>query len=144
MDLQARLMEDMKSAMKSSDKLRLSVIRMLLSDVKNVDLLPEKPSPEQAVAAYGKKLRKSIEEYEKLGKKEQADQLRAEIAIVEQYLPKRASEEDTARLVEQFLSRHTFTEKQFGQAMGAFMREHGQQVDPGAANQLLKQKLAGR
>jgi uncharacterized protein YqeY len=132
----------MKSAMKSGDKSRLGVIRMLLSEVKNVDLMPGQPSPEQAIAAYAKKLRKSLEEYDKLGKKPQADQLRAEIAIVDEYLPQRASADDTARLVDEFLARNSFTDKQFGQAMGAFMKEHGQQVDPQAANQLLRQRLA--
>ena len=54
MDLQSRLTEDMKSAMKSGQKDRLQVIRMLLSDVKNIDLMPNKPTAEQAVEAYGK------------------------------------------------------------------------------------------
>src|SRR5262245_24574464 len=144
MDLQARLSEDMKAAMKSGDKQRLSVIRMLLSDVKNVDLMPGKPTAEQAVAAYAKKLRKGMEEFDKLGKKVEAEQLRSEIEIVEQYLPKRASSDDTARLVEEFLAKSSFTEKEFGRAMGAFMKEHGSSVDAATANQLLRQKLAGK
>ena len=144
MDLQTRLSEDMKAAMKGGDKARLSVIRMLLSDVKNVDLMPGKPTQEQAVAAYGKKLRKSMEEYEKLGKAAEVEQLRGELAIVESYLPKKASAEDTARLVDEFLAKNSFSEREFGKAMGAFMKEHGQNIDPGVANQLLKQKLAGK
>ena len=46
MDLQTRLTEDMKTAMKSGQKDRLMVIRMLLSDVKNIDLMPNKPTAE--------------------------------------------------------------------------------------------------
>ena len=68
MELLNRLTDDMKTAMKSGQKDRLSVIRMLLSDVKNIDLMPNKPTAEQVVEAYGKKLRKSMEEYEKIGK----------------------------------------------------------------------------
>ncbi len=144
MDLQTRLSQDMKAALKAGEKARLGVIRMLLNDVKNVDLMPGKPSPEQAVAAYAKKLSKAVEEYEKLGKQPEAEQFRTELAIVEQYLPKKASSDDTARLVEEFLSKHNFTEKDFGRAMGALMKEHGQNVDAAAANQMLKQKLAGK
>src|SRR6476620_2126531 len=99
MDLLTRLQEDMKAAMKSGQKDRLSVIRMLLSDVKNIDLMPGKPTAEQAVAAYGKKLRKSVEEYEKLGKPDEVAKLRFEIAVVDEYLPKKASPEETAHLV---------------------------------------------
>jgi uncharacterized protein YqeY len=144
MDLRQRLTDDMKAAMKSGDKDRLAVIRMLLSDVKNIDLDPKKPTAEQAVAAYAKKLRKGQEEYEKLGKTAEVEKLKYEIGVAESYLPKKASNEDTARLVDEFLGSHSFTEKQFGQAMGAFMKQHGQNVDPAVANQLLKQKLAGK
>lgn len=144
MSLLARLQEDMKSAMKSGQKERLGVIRMLISDVKNIDLAPKKLTEEEAVAAYAKKLRKSQEEYEKLGKQDEVAKLKAELAIVEAYLPKKASAEETERLVEEFLSKNSFTEKQMGQAMGGFMKAHGGNVDPGVANAALKRRLAGK
>lgn len=144
MELQAKLQEDMKVAMKAGEKDRLSVIRMLLSDVKNVDLMPGKPTPEQAVAAYGKKLQKSIEEYDRLGRTEEVAKLKGELAVVESYLPRKASTEDTARLVDEFLAAGNFTEKQFGQAMGQFVKKYAQQVDPGLASKLIKEKLAGK
>jgi uncharacterized protein YqeY len=144
MDLQTRLQEDMKTALKTGQKERLGVIRMLLSDVKNIDLDPRKPTAEQAVAAYAKKLRKSLEEYEKLGKPDEVKKLSFEISVAEEYLPKKASAEDTAKLVDEFLSKNTFTEKQLGQAMGAFMKANGGNVDAGTVNQLLRSRLAGR
>ena len=144
MPLLERLTEDMKTAMKSGQKDRLGVIRMLLNDVKNIDLAPKPTTAEQAVESYAKKLRKSAEEYEKLGKPDQAAQFRAELSIVEQYLPQKASAQDTEKLVDAFLAQNAFTEKQVGQAMGAFMKAHGQSVEPAAANQLLRQKLAGK
>src|SRR6476659_5287653 len=134
MDLVSRLQEDMKTALKSGQKERLGVIRMILSDAKTADL--RKQTPEEAVAAYAKKLAKSQEEFQKYGKTAEADQLKAEIAIVQEYLPKKASAEDTAKLVDDFLAKNSFTEKQLGQAMGAFMKAHGSSVDPGQANQL--------
>jgi len=143
MSVLTKLQEDMKAAMKAGQKDRLQVIRMLLSDVKNIDLMPNKPTAEQAVEAYAKKLRKSLEEYEKIGKADEAAKLRAEIAVVDEYLPKKAGREDTEKLVDEFLAKHSFTEKQVGQAMGAFMKAHGGQVDAGIANQLIKQRLTG-
>jgi uncharacterized protein YqeY len=142
--LQTRLTDDMKSALKAGDKDRLQVIRMLLSDVKNVDLASKPTTPEQAVEAYAKKLRKSVEEYERLGKAEEVAKLKAEIAVVETYLPKKASAQETEKLVDEFLSKNAFTEKQVGQAMGAFMKQHGANVDPGTVNALVRKKLAGR
>jgi uncharacterized protein len=144
MDLLTRLTEDMKAAMKSGQKERLSVIRMMLSDVKNIDLDPKKPTAEDAVAAYAKKLRKGLEEFEKVGRPEEAAKLRGEIAIVEEYLPKKASPGETEKLVDAFLAGKSFNEKQLGQAMGAFLKAHGAQVDPAIANQALRRRLTGK
>src|SRR5687767_7916720 len=83
--LLARLQDDMRTAMKSGQKDRLGVIRMLISDVKNIDLNPAKPTAEEAVAAYAKKLRKAVEEYERVGRAEEVAKLRQEIAVVEEY-----------------------------------------------------------
>ena len=141
MDLATRLHEDMKAAMKAGDRDRLSVIRMMLSDVRNIDLDPKKPTAEHAVEAYAKRLRKSLEEFEKLGKTAESDKLRAEIAVAEGYLPRKASREETERLVDAFLAANPFTAKQMGQAMGAFMKQHGGSVDAGTVNQLLKARL---
>lgn len=144
MELLNRLTQDMKAALKSGQKDRLQVIRMLLSDVKNIDLMPNKPTAEQAVEAYAKKLRKGVEEYEKLGKPDEAAKLKSELAVVEEYLPAKASAGDTERLVDEFLSQHHFTEKQIGQAMGALVKAHGTSIDKAKANELLRQKLAGK
>lgn len=144
MDLLSKLQEDMKIALKAGEKDRLSVIRMLLSDVKNIDLAPRPTTAEDAVGAYGKKLRKSMEEFQKLGKTAEVDKLKYELGIVESYLPKKASSDETGRLVDEFLAKNAFTEKQVGQAMGAFMKAHGGQVEPAVANQLLRQKLTGK
>lgn len=144
MDLFTKLQDDMKAAMKSGQKDRLQVIRMLISDVKIIDMAPKPTTAEQAVEAYGKKLRKTIEEYEKLGKPDEVAKLKFELGVVEEYLPRKASTEETGRLVEEFLAKNAFTEKQVGQAMGAFMKAHGAQVDPGQANTLIRQRLAGK
>lgn len=144
MDLLSKLQQDMKIAMKTGQKDRLQVIRMLISDVQIIDMAPKPTTAEQAVEAYAKKLRKTIEEYEKLGKPDEVAKLKTEIAVVEEYLPKKASPEETAALVDAFLAKNTFTEKQMGQAMGAFIKAHGSQVDTGIANGLIKGRLAGK
>jgi len=144
MDLQTKLQEDMKAALKAGLKDRLTVIRMLLSDVKNIDLMPNKPTAEQAVEAYGKKLRKSMEEYQRLGRSAEVQKLQSEMEVVEEYLPKKASADETDRLVEQFLSSNSFTEKDLGRAMGSFMKSHGQTVDAATANASLKRRLQGK
>ena len=144
MQLLTKLQEDMKTALKAGQKDRLGVIRMMLSDVKNVDLMPNKPTEQQVVEAYAKKLRKSLEEYEKLGRKDEADKLRFEIAVVDEYLPKKASPEETEKLVDAFLANQSFGEKDIGKAMGAFLKQHAGSVEPATVNAALRKKLAGK
>jgi uncharacterized protein YqeY len=144
MELLSRLQEDMKSALKSGQKERLSVIRMLISDVKVIDLAAKPTTAEQAVAAYAKKLRKAREEMAQYHRDAETKQLDFEISIVEEYLPKQAAGDEAEALVTAFLAANSFTEKQFGQAMGAFMKAHGSAVDPAVANRILRAKLAGK
>ena len=144
MDLLTKLQDDMKTAMKSGQRDRLQVIRMLISDVRIIDMAPKPTTAEQAVEAYAKKLRKSVEEYEKYGRADEVAKLKFEIGVVEEYLPKRASAEETAALVDAFLAGNAFTEKQAGQATGMFMKQHGQQVEPGVSSGLIRQRLAGK
>lgn len=144
MDLLSRLQDDMKTALKAGQKDRLAVIRMLLSDVKNIDLMPNKPTAQQAVEAYTKKLKKSLEEYQRLGKAEEVKNLQFEIGVAEEYLPKKASAEETDRLVDEFLAKNTFTEKQTGQATGMFMKAHGSAVDAALASAAIRKRLAGK
>jgi hypothetical protein len=144
MNLATRLHEDMKAALKSGQKDRLSVIRMLLSDVKVIDMAPKPTTAEQAVAAYAKKLRKARDEMAQYKRDAEVKQLDFELSVVEEYMPKKATQEQTEALVTAFLAANTFTEKQAGQAMGAFMKAHGEAVDPGIANPILRAKLVGR
>ena len=144
MGMLERLTDEMKTAMKAGQKDRLGVIRMLLSEVKNIDLNPQKPTAEQVVEGYAKKLRKSTEEYEKIGRAEEVTKLKGEIAVVEEFLPKKLGKDETEKLVDDFLAQNSYTDKQLGQAMGAFMKANGSIVDPGIVNSLLKAKLAGK
>jgi len=143
-ELLQTLQDDMKTAMKAGQKDRLMVIRMLISEVKNIDLNPAKPTAQQAVEAYSKKLKKSLEEYEKIGRAEEAAKLKEEIGIVAAYLPQKASAAETEQLVDAFLATQNFTEKDAGRATGQFMKQHGSNVDAAIVNPLIRQKLAGK
>ena len=143
-ELLDRLTADMKTALKAGEKDRLQVIRMVLSDVKNIDLNPARPTEQQVVEGYAKKLRKSMEEYEKIGRSDEVAKLKQELAVVEGYLPKKASAEETEKLIDAFLAQNAFTEKQVGQATGAFMKSHGSEVDGALVNPLMRKKLAGK
>ena len=144
-----RLTTDMKTAMKAGEKDRLTVIRMLISEVRNIDLQPSKPTAEQAVEGYLKKLKKSQEEFEKVGRGAEVAKLQEEAAIVEAYLPKKLPAAETEALVTKFISANAFTAKDAGRATGQFMKQHGAgvdglSVDAGVASGMIRTALAGK
>ena len=144
-DLVARLQADMKAALKAGEKERLGVIRMLLAEAKNADLQKPPTTPQKMVEAHYKRLRKGREEYERLGKAAEVAQLDRELAIIEAYVPKAASPEETAALVEAFLAAHPeLTAGDAGRATGMFMKQHAGQADPAAASAKIREGLAAR
>ncbi len=122
--LEQRLEEDMKSALKAGDHARLSTIRMVRSQI----LLEKKKLPSgtpltddqvmTVVGAYGKKLRESAAEYEKLGRAAEAAKIREELAVVQSYLPQQLTETEARELAKQTLTELGITSvKDFGRAM---------------------------
>jgi uncharacterized protein len=103
--LEERLSEDMKSALKAGDSSRLAVLRMLRSEIlleKKTDVSVQMLSDEavvRAFASYAKRLRTAADEFESNGRPEEAAKLRAEVRIVEEYLPAAMPEEEARALV---------------------------------------------
>ena len=142
-DFLARLTADMKTAMKSGDKGRLQVIRMLVSEARAADLQKPPTTPPKAVEAYHKKLVKSRDDY--ADDPERLAALDAELKVVEDYVPKKTSSAETGVLVDDFLARHPeFAGSDVGKATGLFMREHGGNADAKAANARIREVLFSR
>jgi len=144
MNLKERVAEDLKSAMKAQDKLRTSVLRMILADIKIADT-SGKPRDQidyvEVVRGYHKKLKKSREEYERLHLPEKVKELDGEIAIVEEYMPKQLSDDEIKKIVHEAVETNRFTVKEMGTAMKLIMSKHGSAVDGKKVQMYLKEKL---
>lgn len=144
MNLKERVTEDLKSAMKAQDKLRTSVLRMILADIKIADT-SGKPKDQidyvEVVRGYCKKLKKSREEYEKLHLPEKVKELDGEIAIVEEYLPKQLSDDEIKKIVNEVIETNKFTAKEMGAAMKLIMGKYGNTVDGKKVQMFLKESL---
>lgn len=144
MNLKERIAEDLKSAMKAQDKLRTSVLRMMLADIKIADT-SGKPKDQidyaEVVRGYCKKLRKTREEYERLCLLEKVKELDGEIAIVEEYLPKQLSDDEIKKIVEEVIETNKFTAKEMGAAMKLIMSKYGSSVDGKKVQMYLKESL---
>lgn len=122
--LEERLNEDMKRSLKSGDQARLGTLRMMRSQIllekkkdASIQTLPD-AQVLHVLTAYGKKLRESAAEYEKLGKADAAAKIKEEMAVVQEYLPAPLSREEAQALVAAVVSElNATTPKDFGRVM---------------------------
>ena len=143
MGLKEKIQDDIKTAMKARDAIRLSVLRMVLADIKyqqaQVDLRVELSDEVvlKIVGAYQKKLTKSLDDYP-AGDARTA--LLGEIKIVDEYLPQKATEAQTKTAVEKIIA--STTDRNFGAIMKLVMAELGGNGEGRLVSQLIKEKLA--
>ena len=96
--LKEKLTADLKAAMRSGDKTRLSVIRMIRARLQNAEIAQQKtlddPDILGLIAKQAKEHRESIEEFKKGGRQDLIAKEEAELAIVLEYLPQQISRDD--------------------------------------------------
>jgi uncharacterized protein len=147
MSLKERITGDMTAAMKARDAARLSTLRMVKAAVQNREI--EKGgglSDEELVKALQslvKQRRDSVEQYEKAGRAELAEKERAEIAVIEEYLPQAASAEEVERAVAEAIAETGASSmKEMGAVMKAAQaRLAGRNADGRAVSEAVKRKL---
>jgi uncharacterized protein YqeY len=146
MSLSERLNEDMKQAMKSQDKFRLSVIRMLRSAVKNIEIDQRRALDDGEVldilSREIKQRKDSLSEFEKAGRDDLAETVKAEIAVIADYLPQQLTEEELRTIVQETVQEVGASSKaDMGKVMGALMPKIKGRADGKLVNQLVSQSL---
>lgn len=147
MTFQEKIQSHLAEAMRSKDQLRLSVLRMMKSALKNKEIEKMKPLEEGEVIAVLNTLMKqrkdSVEQFRKGGREELAQKEEAEIKIIAEYLPAAASDDDLERAVAEAIQETGAASiKDMGKVMKATMaRLAGKTVDGGRVSQLVKEKL---
>ncbi len=108
MALQERLTADLKTAMKSGDKQRMSVLRMMKAAIKNAEIAQGKPMDDAGVfvvlSREARRHRESIVEFQKANRQESVEKEEAELAITLEYLPQQMSREEIEKLVSQIVA----------------------------------------
>ena len=146
MNLNERISEDMKGAMKTGDKFKLSVLRMLKSSLQLEKINLKKDLDDKEVMSVIKKAVKqrkdSIVEFEKYGKTEETADLQKEIAILQVYLPEELSEEKIKEEVEEaFQNLKPESIKDMGKVMKYLTDKIGTQADMSLVSKLVKSKF---
>ncbi len=135
--MKERITEEIKTAMKSGDKLRVSVLRMLQADIINVEKSGKEFKQIDVIRGYAKKLKKAIEEYERLHLQDKIMSFNEELKIVEEFLPKQMSDEELKKVVIELLD----SEKpgDMGMAMKLVMGKYKEVADGKKVQALVKE-----
>jgi uncharacterized protein YqeY len=145
MTLAGRIDADLKEAMRAKDAARLGVLRMLKSALKYAAIEKSSASGElddaqavQVIRKQAKQRQDSIESFEKGGRPELAEKEKAELAILNTYLPQELSSDDLARVVRETIAEVGATSKA---QMGAVMKALQQKVAGRADGRTLSQEV---
>ena len=142
---------DLKEAMKAKEVLRLSVLRMMITAIRNKEIALRKGedvvlSEEQVlevVTSEVKKRKDSVESYVDGGREDLAEIEKNEIEVLAKYLPEQLSDEEIEKIVDDVIkSKSENTTVAFGAIMGEVMSRVKGKVDGTAVTAIVKKKLA--
>ena len=148
MSMKTQLTDAMKDAMRARDKPRLSAIRLMLSEVKRIEVDERiEISDERLIAILDKMIkqrRDSITQYEAAGRQELADIEIGEISVIQEFLPVALTEEEISAMITAAISA-TGAEsmRDMGKVMGILKPQIQGRADGGAVSGLVKSALNG-
>jgi uncharacterized protein len=152
MSLSEQIQKDMVEAMRSRQELRLSVLRMMKSAIKNKEIEKRAPLDDkeavQVLSTMVKQRRDSIEQFTKGNRPELAAKEADEIKLIEAYMPKAASEDDVRSTVRAVIAEMgSPTAKDMGTVMKSTMAKFaatGVRAEGKTVSEIVKQELAGK
>jgi len=147
MSLLKKLQEEMKSAMKSGDKERLATIRMLISEIKKVQIDAQKELSDDEIIKilqkYAKQRKDSIEQYRKAGREDLAEKEERELQIVQEFLPQPLSEEEIEKLVEEAIKETGASSmKDMGKVIKLVIEKAQGRAEGSVVSKIVKTKLS--
>ena len=149
MSLKETINNDIRNAMLKRETQRLETLRMVKAKLleKEVEkrVTPEGMTAEdemQVLLSSAKMRKEAIEEFDKAGRRDLADKERAELEIIQEYLPKQMSRDDIVKVVDDLASNMGVQgQKDFGKLMGAAMKELRGKADGKIVQDIVKAKL---
>ena len=151
MSLKETIETEYKKSLKLKDKTKISTYRLILSYIKDLDILNrsgpnKKETDDEDIKKLFKKMVKqrteSIEIYKKNNRSDLLEVEQNEYDILSSFLPKQLSDEDTKKICEQTISSLGATSiKDMGKIMGELKKQHSDEIDFAKAGALLKQLL---
>ena len=149
--LRENIQAETVTAMKAKDKERTAALRLIGAKIKDRDIelrtADAKPRDDELVTdvllKMAKQRRESIEMYEDGGRTELAEKEKSELAVIEEFLPKQMSEDETRAAIAQIKTDlGADGMKDMGRVMGELKARHGATLDMSKASGLVKEALS--
>jgi uncharacterized protein YqeY len=141
----ARIEKDYIDALKAKDELRVSVLRMVKSSLKNATIAARKELNDEEVGMEiqreVKKHRETMLALTQAGREDLRAREEGELEVLEAYLPEQLDDAAIEAILQKRIAENHWTMKDFGQAMGAAMAELKGKADGGRVNAMLKRLL---
>lgn len=151
MGLRQRITTGLKDAMREKDATRLSTLRLINAAIKDQDIAARAEGNADGVgeaevlailAKMVKQRQESARAYEEGGRLELAEKERAEIAVIEDFLPRQLSEKEVAEAIDAAIAETgAGSIRDMGRVMGVLKSRHAGRMDFGAAGSLVKARL---
>ena len=146
MSLKGNITEDMKTAMKAGDKDRLKVVRLMLAAIKQIEVDKRVELDDAAVLAVLTKMvkqrRDSVEQFEKGNREDLASIERAEIEVIQNYLPEQLGADELAAMVDEVIKATGAAGiRDMGKVMGQIKAKAAGRADMGALSAIVKERL---
>ena len=144
--LKTQIQESMKNAMRAKDKHRLGVVRLMLSAIKQIEVDERIELDDARVIVVLDKMvkqrRESIAQYEAANRTDLVDVEKAEIPIIQEFLPEQLSEAEISKMVDDaFSETGAATMKDMGKVMGFIKPKVQGRADMNIVSQMIKAKL---
>lgn len=145
--LMDRINQDLVTAQKARDEVTVSTLRLLLADVKNAQIAKGEELDDQGVVSQiqkgAKKRKESIEAYGKADRGDLVDKEKAELEVLQKYLPEQLLEQDVAKIVDEVISQTgAVSAADMGKVMQQVMGMVSGKADGGLVLRIVKEKLA--
>ena len=144
--LKEKLMSDLKDAMKDKQVLKKNVVQMIRAAVLQVEKDKQTELDDnqvlEIIAKEAKKRKDSLSDYEKSGRQDLIDQVKQEIEIISEYLPKQLSKEEITNIVKEVIAETgATTTKDMGKVMKGAKEKIGAAADGKAINDVVRELL---
>jgi len=151
MNLRNKIEEDYKQSIKDKDQDKINTLRLIKSAIKDKDISSRSSTNKEGIndteiltllISLIKQRKDSIEQFQKANRDDLIKNEQSEIKVINIYLPKQKSEEETEDIVNDLIKKNNMeTIKDMGKLMGLIKNDYAGEVDMGLVGKIAKSKL---